>query len=74
MSIVPQQGSVTFTDNVDDIPVALNEGAPIPLSGGKAALTLIPAGVGTHTITAHYDGVNGSFTASTGEGVLIVQP
>jgi sugar lactone lactonase YvrE len=74
LSIVPQKGSVSFTDNVDGHSVALNGGVPIPLSGGKAMLTLIPVSVGTHTITAHYNGFNGSFTGSTGEGVLIVQP
>lgn len=74
LSTVPDSGSVVFTDSVAGQAITLNGGAPVPLSGGKAMLSLIPDVVGTHTITAHYTGVDASFTGSTAEGVLTVQP
>jgi sugar lactone lactonase YvrE len=73
-SIVPQGGGVTFTDTVGGKAVVLNGGAPVPLSGGKAVLTMIPKVAGEHAITAHYGGVNASFAGSTGEAALAVYP
>jgi hypothetical protein len=73
-SIVPQGGGVTFTDTVGGKAVVLNGGAPVPLSGGKAVLTMIPKVAGEHAITAHYGGVNASFAGSTGEAALTVYP
>jgi Bacterial Ig-like domain (group 3) len=74
LSIVPQGGGVTFTDTVGGKAVVLNEGAPVPLSGGKAVLSMIPKVAGEHAITAHYGGVNASFAGSTGEAALAVYP
>jgi hypothetical protein len=48
----------------------LNGGVPVLLTGGKATLNWIPGKVGTHTITAHYAGVDASFTGSTGQATL----
>ena len=67
-------GSVAFTDSVGGTVVSLNGGAAVPLSNGKAVLTVIPNVAGTHTITAHYSGIDDRFTGSTGEVSLIVQP
>jgi sugar lactone lactonase YvrE len=72
LSIVPEGGGVTFTDIVLGKPVSLNGGAPVPLSGGKAVLNLIPRVAGEHTITAHYAGVDASFAGSTGQAALTV--
>jgi hypothetical protein len=47
---------------------------PVPLSGGKAVLSMIPKVAGEHTITVHYGGVNGSFAGSTAEAALTVYP
>lgn len=66
-------GSVTFTDSVGGVLVSLNGGVPVPLSEGKATLTMIPNVAGTHTITAHYGGVDASFAGSTGQASLMVQ-
>jgi hypothetical protein len=74
LSIVPQGGGVTFTDTVAGKTEVLNVGAPVPLSGGKAVLTVIPKVAGEHVITAHYGGVNAGFAGSTGEAALAVYP
>jgi hypothetical protein len=52
----------------------LNGGAPVPLSSGKAVLSMIPKVAGEHAITVHYGGVNASFASSTGEAALTVYP
>jgi hypothetical protein len=49
-------------------------GTPVPLSSGKAVLSIIPKVAGEHAITAHYGGVNSSFAGSTGEAALTVYP
>jgi sugar lactone lactonase YvrE len=60
-------GGVTFMDTVGSTSVSLNGGSAVTLSGtGKAILTGVTlSGAGTHTITAHYAGVSGSFLASS---------
>jgi sugar lactone lactonase YvrE len=60
-------GGVTFMDTVGSTSVSLNGGSAVTLSGtGKAVLTGVTlSGAGTHTITAHYAGVSGSFLASS---------
>ena len=70
LATVPQGGTVSFTDTFAGKAVALNGGVPVLLSGGKAILNWIPGKGGTHTITAHYAGVDGSFTGSTGQATL----
>jgi sugar lactone lactonase YvrE len=70
LGTVPEVGGVTFTDTLDGKAVVLNGGVPVLLSGGTATLNWIPGKAGTHTITAHYAGVDGSFTGSTGEATL----
>jgi hypothetical protein len=67
------QGGVNFTDGVGGQVLSLNGGVAVPLSGGKAVLTMVPSVAGAHTITAHYVGVNDSFVGSTGEASLTVQ-
>jgi sugar lactone lactonase YvrE len=74
LSIVPQGGGVTFTDTVGGKAVVLNGGVPVPLSGGKAVLSMTPKVAGEHTITVRYGGVNASFASSTGEAALAVYP
>jgi large repetitive protein len=74
LSVVPEGGGVTFTDTVGGKAVVLNGGAPVPLSGGKAVLSMIPKVAGEHAITAHYGGVNASFASSTGGAALTVYP
>jgi hypothetical protein len=67
-------GGVSLTDTVGNVNTSLNGGVPVPLSGGKAVLTMIPGVAGTHTITAHYNGVDAGFAGSTIEADLSVQP
>jgi sugar lactone lactonase YvrE len=67
-------GGVTVTDTVGNVITSLNGGVPVPLSGGKAVLTMTPSVSGTHTITAHYNGVDAGFAGSTIETDLSVQP
>jgi Bacterial Ig-like domain (group 3) len=59
-------GSVTFTDTAGTTITSLNNGSAVSLSGGTARLTgVVLNGINTHTITAHYAGVSGTFLAST---------
>ena len=67
------QGGVSFTDSVGAQVLSLNGGAAVPLSDGKAMLTMVASVAGAHTITAHYGGVNNSFLGSTAEASLTVQ-
>jgi hypothetical protein len=67
------QGGVNFTDSVGGQLLSLNGGVAVPLSGGKAVLTMVPSVAGAHTITAHYGGVANSFLGSTAEASLTVQ-
>jgi hypothetical protein len=58
-------GSVTFSDTVGSTMTTLNNGSPVSLSGGVATLTgVLLSGIGSHTITANYAGVSGTFQAS----------
>jgi hypothetical protein len=66
-------GGIAVDDSVGGMLVSLNGGAPVPLSQGQATLTMIPNVAGTHTITAHYEGVDASFAGSTGQASLMVQ-
>jgi Bacterial Ig-like domain (group 3)/NHL repeat len=71
-STVPT-GPVTFTDTLGSTTNSLNGGTAISLSGGKAILTgATLSGVGTHTVTANYAGVTGSYVASTGSTTVQV--
>jgi sugar lactone lactonase YvrE len=67
-------GGVTFMDTVGSTSVSLNGGTAVTLSGsGKAILTGVTlSGAGTHTITAHYAGVSGTFLASSNTSTLTV--
>ncbi len=60
-------GGVTFMDTVGSTTVSLNGGSAVALNGaGQAILAGVTlAGAGTHTITANYAGVSGSFLASS---------
>ncbi len=70
-SIVPTGGGVTFTDTVQSNETVLNGGKPVPLSGGKAVLQILPS-AGEHTIIAHYSGVDAAFVGSTAQALLAV--
>ena len=61
------QGGVTFTDSVGGQVVALDGGAAVPLSNGRAVVTMVPSVAGAHTISAHYGGVDDSFLAARGK-------
>jgi sugar lactone lactonase YvrE len=59
-------GSVTFTDMVGSTLTTLNNGTAVTISAGKAILSnVVLAGVGAHTITANYGGVNGTYLTSS---------
>jgi hypothetical protein len=65
-STVPT-GTATFTDTVGTTITSLNGGNPVNLSGGVATLSgVLLSGVGTHTISATYAGVSGTFLTSSG--------
>jgi streptogramin lyase len=68
------QGGVTFTDSVGGRVVSLDGGAAVPLTNGKAVVTMIPSVAGAHTISAHYGGEDNSFLGSTGQASLTVLP
>jgi sugar lactone lactonase YvrE len=67
-------GGVTFMDAVGGTVVSLNGGVAVALDGtGTASLTgVILSGVGTHTITASYVGVNNVFVASSNTTTVTV--
>ena len=66
-------GSVTFLDTVGSTVVSLNGGSPVSLSAGHAILTAATlSGAGSHTITANYAGVSGSYLASSNTTTLSV--
>lgn len=67
------KGGVTFSDTVGNRTVPLNRGAAVTLSDGTATLSIAPAIAGTHTVTARYLGVSGSFAVSSGEASLTVR-
>jgi len=71
-STIPQ-GGISLTDTVGGQVIPLNGGADVALSGGQATVTMVPSIAGTHTITAHYNGVNDSFIGSTGQASLTVE-
>ena len=71
-SVTVPNGGVTFTDSVGGTTVSLNRAVAVPLTDGTAKLNVIPSVAGAHTITAHYDGVNDRFAASTGQASLTV--
>ncbi len=69
-STVPT-GGVSFMDTVGSTSISLNGGSPVTLSGGIATLTGATLGTpGSHTITATYAGVSGSFLTSTSTTTL----
>jgi sugar lactone lactonase YvrE len=71
-STVPT-GTVTFMDTVGSTTVSLNGGNPVTLSSGSAVLTGVTlSGAGSHTITANYAGVSGTFQASTNTTTITV--
>jgi sugar lactone lactonase YvrE len=67
-------GGVTFMDTVGSTTVSLNGGSAVTLNGsGMAILAGVTlAGAGTHTITANYVGVGGSFVASSNATTVAV--
>ncbi len=67
---VPLGGYVTFTDTFLGVTSSLNGGVGVPLSNGRASLNLIASKPGTHTLTAHYGGVDARFVASTGQALF----
>lgn len=69
-NVVPEGGGVLFTDTILGKVTALNGGAAVPLVDGKTTLRVTPTVAGEHTISAHYSGVDASYTGSTGEAVL----
>ena len=67
-------GGVTFSDTVGSSSVSLNGGSAVSLVNGVATLTGVTLSVsGSHTITANYQGVNGSFLTSTNTGAVYVR-
>ena len=59
-------GPVTFTDTVGSTVTTLNGGSTVNLTAGTATLTGVQlSGVGTHTITANYDGVSSTYLTSS---------
>ena len=64
-------GPVTYTDRVGSTITALNGGAPVNLAAGTATLSGVPlSGIGTHTITANYNGVSSTYLASSGTATV----
>jgi sugar lactone lactonase YvrE len=60
-------GGVTFMDTVGSTTISLNGGSAVALNGSGTAILagVTLAGAGTHTITAHYAGVTGTFASSS---------
>ena len=72
-STVPT-GGVTFTDTVGSTSASLNGGSAVTLSNSVAQLTGVTLSTaGTHTITANYAGVRGSFLSSSNTGTVFVK-
>jgi hypothetical protein len=72
-STVPT-GGVTFMDTVGSTSVSLNGGSAVTLSGGVATLAGVTLSTaGTHTITANYVGVSGSFLSSSNTATVFVK-
>ena len=73
VSTVPT-GGVTFIETVGATATSLNGGAAVTLSGGVATLTGVTLSAsGSHTVTANYAGVSGSFLASSSSGSVYVR-
>ncbi len=71
-STVPT-GGVTLTDTVGSTVLSLNSGAAVTLISGVATLSGVTLSAsGAHTITANYQGVTGSFLASSNTAALAV--
>jgi hypothetical protein len=67
--------SIIPTGTVRSTSVTLNNGNPVTLSGGTATLSGVTlSGVGSHTITANYAGVSGSYFASSNTATVSVTP
>ena len=67
-------GGVSFSDTVGSTSVSLNGGTAVNLVNGVATLTGVTLSVsGSHTITANYQGVSGSFLTSTDTGAVYVR-
>jgi len=66
-------GNVTFTDTVGSTTTTLNSGNTVSIASGVATLSSVTlSGAGTHTITAGYAGVIGSFASSSNTASLSV--
>jgi sugar lactone lactonase YvrE len=73
MSSTIPTGSVTFTDTVGTTVTQLNNGAAVTLNAaGQAVLTNVILGIGSHTITAQYGGVNSTFLATSSNASVAV--
>jgi sugar lactone lactonase YvrE len=72
-STVPT-GAVTFIDTLGTTAVSLNGGNPVTLdtSGNATLLGVTLTGLGSHTITAYYSGVSGSFLPNDNATPVIV--
>ena len=63
-------GSVTFNDTLGSTTITLSS---VGLSSGAAALSgVVLHGVGTHTLSANYAGVSGSYAASGGTVTVVL--
>jgi DNA-binding beta-propeller fold protein YncE len=59
-------GPVTFTDTAGSTVTTLNGGSTVNLTAGTATLPGVQlSGIGTHTITANYDGVSSTYLTSS---------
>ncbi len=66
-------GGVTFMDTVGSTSISLNGGSAVALNGRHGDSHRSDAGgPGTHTITANYAGVSGTFAASSNTTTLAV--
>jgi sugar lactone lactonase YvrE len=63
-------GSVSFTDTLGTTTTTLSSAS---LSSGAATLSgVVLSGIGTHTLSANYAGVSGSFAASSGTVTVVL--
>ncbi len=63
-------GSVTFTDTLGTTTTTLSSAS---LSSGAATLSgVVLSGIGTHTLSANYAGVSGSYAASSGTVTVVL--